>query len=108
LENIDPEVRGTPFALFFASPPFLGYGATQQLAHGIRSALLSLPSADRPNLLVFEQNVGHIIGRMITPDLPIPCVDEIALSELDFIDVGEMVRGETYVPVVIKSLAFGV
>jgi ethanolamine utilization protein EutA (predicted chaperonin) len=45
---------------------------------------------------------------MITPDLPIPCVDEIALSELDFIDVGEMVQGETYVPVVIKSLAFGV
>jgi ethanolamine utilization protein EutA len=108
LATMDPEVRGIPFALFFASPPFLGYGATQQLAQGIRSALLSAPSADRPKLLVFEQNVGHSIGRILAPDPAIPCVDEIGLSELDFIDVGEMVHGETYVPVVIKSLAFGV
>ena len=108
LENMDPEVRGTPFALFFSSPPFLGYGATQELAQGIRAALLSLPSTGRPELLVFEHNVGHIIGGILAPDLPIPCVDEIALSELDFIDVGEIVDGETYVPVVIKSLAFGV
>jgi len=27
---------------------------------------------------------------------------------LDFIDVGEVVEGEGFVPVVIKSLAFGV
>jgi ethanolamine utilization protein EutA len=108
LENLDPEVKGGPFALFFSSPPFLGYGVTQQFAHGIRSALLSTPRADRPRLLVFEQNIGHIIGRILAPDFALPCVDEIALSELDFIDVGQIVRGETYVPVVIKSLAFGV
>jgi ethanolamine utilization protein EutA (predicted chaperonin) len=39
---------------------------------------------------------------------PIPCIDEISLSELDFIDVGTEVEGEGYVPVVVKSLAFGV
>ena len=37
-----------------------------------------------------------------------PCIDEVALSELDFIDVGEVVPEEGFVPVVIKSLAFGV
>lgn len=40
--------------------------------------------------------------------LSIPCVDEIFLGELDFIDVGTVVNGEGYVPVVIKSLAFGI
>jgi ethanolamine utilization protein EutA len=108
LEMLDPEVKGTPFALFFSSPPFLGYGVAQELARGIRAALLSIPKGDRPSLLVFEQNIGRIVGEMLAPDFGIPCVDEISLCELDFIDVGEMVSGEGFVPVVVKSLAFGV
>jgi ethanolamine utilization protein EutA len=107
LAGLDPEVKGTPFALFFSSPPFLGYGVTQELAQGIRAALLSMPRTDRPSLLVFGQNVGRIVGEMLASDLAIPCVDEILLSELDFIDVGEVVAGEGFVPVVVKSLAFG-
>ncbi|SRR5713226_550955 len=108
LAGLDPEVKGVPFALYFYSPPFLGYGVTQELARGIRAALASMPKADRPNLLVFGQNVGRIVGEILAPDFGIPCVDEISLSELDFIDVGEMVPGESFVPVVVKSLAFGI
>jgi ethanolamine utilization protein EutA len=108
LEGLDPEVKGTPFALFFSSPPFLGYGVAQELARGIHAALLSIPKGARPSLLVFEQNIGRIVGEILAPDFGIPCVDEISLSELDFIDVGEMVSGEGFVPVVVKSLAFGV
>ncbi|MGH7772335.1 MAG: ethanolamine ammonia-lyase reactivating factor EutA [Candidatus Binatia bacterium] len=107
LSGLDPEVRETPFALAFSSPPFLGYGAAQELAKGIREALLSLPPRDRPRMLVFEQNVGRVVGEMLAPELTIPCVDEVSLSELDFIDVGTVVEGEGYVPVVVKSLAFG-
>lgn len=108
LTGLDPEVRGMPFALVFSSPPFLGYGAAQELAQGIRGALLTVPPAARPRMLVFEQNVGRVVGEMLPPELSIPCVDEISLSELDFIDVGAVVEGEGYVPVVVKSLAFGV
>ena len=97
-----------PFALFFSSPPFLGYGVAQELARGIHAALLSIPKRDRPSLLVFEQNIGRIVGEILAPDFGIPCVDEISLSDLDFIDVGERVPGEGFVPVVVKSLAFGV
>jgi len=43
----------------------------------------------------------------LAPDLNTPCVDEVSLTELDFIDVGERVDGEDFVPVVVKSLAFG-
>jgi ethanolamine utilization protein EutA len=107
LGAIDAEVRGAPFAMTFSSPPFLGYGAAQELAEGIRRALRPLPQTERPRLLVFEQNIGRVIGETLGPALNIPCVDEISLGEMDFIDVGTMVDGEGYVPVVVKSLAFG-
>jgi ethanolamine utilization protein EutA (predicted chaperonin) len=104
----DPEVCGSRFVLAFSSPPFLGYGAVQELAQGIDRALAGLATEDRPAALVFEQNVGRVVGGIVASNWNIPCVDEINLSELDFIDVGEVVEGEGFVPVVVKSLAFGV
>ena len=103
----DPEVRGAPFVLAFSSPPFFGYGVVQELARGIDEAMATLPVADRPAALVFEQNVGRVVGGILSSKWNLPCVDEINLSELDFIDVGELVEGEGFVPVVVKSLAFG-
>jgi ethanolamine utilization protein EutA len=108
LSERDPEVRGSPFVLAFSSPPFFGYGAVQELAIGINDALASLAAEDRPEALVFEQNVGRVVGGILSSKWNLPCVDEINLSELDFIDVGEVVEGEGFVPVVVKSLAFGV
>jgi len=107
LQGRDPEVCGSPFALAFSSPPFLGYGAAQELAKGIGQALASLDSGDGPEILVFEHNVGGVVGGILSSEWNIPCVDEVTLSELDFIDVGEVVQGEGFVPVVVKSLAFG-
>jgi len=103
----DPEVRGSPFALAFSTPPFVGYGAAQDMAKGIDAALTGLAAADRPVALVFGQNVGQVIGGMLSAKWNLPCIDEVVLSELDFIDVGEVVPEEGFVPVVIKSLAFG-
>jgi ethanolamine utilization protein EutA len=103
----DPEVRGLPFVLAFSSPPFIGYGAVQELARGIDEALASLSKEDRPEALVFEQNVGRVVGGMLASKWNLPCIDEINLSELDFIDVGAVVEEEGFVPVVVKSLAFG-
>jgi len=50
---------------------------------------------------------GRVVGSVMGPELSIPCIDEVVLSELDFIDVGKPVPREDYVPVVVKSLAFG-
>ena len=103
----DPEVRGSPFALAFATPAFVGYGAVQDLAKGIDAALGQLAAEDRPVALVFGQNIGQVIGGMLSAKWNMPCIDEVTLSELDFIDIGEVVPEEGFVPVVIKSLAFG-
>ena len=104
----DPEVRGTPFVLAFSTPPFTGYGAVQEMARGIDRALETLPAEDRPVALVFVHNIGQVVGGMLSAKWNMPCVDEVSLSELDFIDIGEVVESEGFVPVVIKSLAFGV
>ena len=104
----DPEVRDAPFVLAFSTPPFVGYGAVQDLAKGIDRALAVLPTDDQPSALVFVQNVGQVVGGMLSAKWNMPCIDEVSLTELDFIDVGEVVEGEGFVPVVIKSLAFGV
>ena len=104
----DPEVRGTPFVLAFSTPAFNGYGAVQDMARGIDRALASLPVEDRPAALVFVQNVGQVVGGILSEKWDMPCVDEVSLSELDFIDLGEVVESEGFLPVVIKSLAFGV
>jgi ethanolamine utilization protein EutA len=104
----DPEVCDSPFALLFTSPPFVGYGAAQELARGIDQALAELTPDARPQALVFEQNVGRVVGGILSPKWSLPCIDEVTLSELDFIDIGQVVEGEAFVPVVIKSLAFGV
>lgn len=104
----DPEVRGSPFALAFSTPPFVGYGAVRDLAQGIDRAFQRLAADDRPVALVFGQNVGQVVGGMLSAKWNMPCIDEVILSELDFIDVGAVVPEEGFVPVVIKSLAFGV
>jgi ethanolamine utilization protein EutA len=104
----DAEVRGEPFALAIATPPFVGYGSAQDMARGIDAALSRLRPEDRPTALVFGQNIGQIVGGMLSAKWNMPCIDEVVLSELDFIDIGEVVPDEGFVPVVIKSLAFGV
>ena len=104
----DPEVRGAPFVLAFSTPPFTGYGAVQEMARGIDRALENLASDDRPIALVFVHNIGQVVGGMLSAKWNMPCIDEVSLSELDFIDIGEVVESEGFVPVVIKSLAFGV
>jgi len=108
LESRDAEVCGSPFVLAFSSPPFLGYGAAQELGKGIDQALSKLSSEDRPEVLIFEQNVGRVVGGILSSRWSLPCIDEISVSELDFVDVGEVVPEEGFVPVVVKSLAFGV
>ncbi len=78
------------------------------MARGIDRAVETLTVEDRPVALVFVQNVGQVVGGMLSAKWDMPCIDEVSLSELDFIDVGEVVESEGFVPVVIKSLTFGV
>jgi len=102
----DKEVRGKPYALVLSTPPFAGYGGAMELGHGLRMALLDMKSCDRPAALIFEQNIAQVVGEIVSTEINLPCIDEITLSELDFIDFGARLPDENYVPVVVKSLVF--
>jgi len=35
--------------------------------------------------LVFERNIAQVAGEILSPEIGLPCIDEVSLSELDFI-----------------------
>jgi len=56
---------------------------------------------------VFNRNLGQVVGQFLSrrwPDQPFVCIDEIEVRDLDYLDIGAVRPGESYVPVVIKSL----
>ena len=106
IQTLDSEVKGEPFALAILTPPFIGYGTALELAKGLRRALEALEPSERPHALVFGQNIGRVVGESLGDGLGILAIDEVSLSELDFIDIGSPAQADSYVPVVIKSLVF--
>ena len=63
-----------------------------------------------PLVVVLDADLAGIVGQMLKDELdvhsPLVCVDQIALSDLDFIDLGAMIPEKLVVPVVVKSLVF--
>ncbi|HYR94160.1 MAG TPA: ethanolamine ammonia-lyase reactivating factor EutA [Methylomirabilota bacterium] len=81
------------------------------------AALLSLGRAvqsaageHRPLVVALDADVAHTLGRVLVDELgmtgTLVIVDGLELRELDYVDVGEVVRPAGVVPVVIKSLVF--
>jgi ethanolamine utilization protein EutA len=96
-------------ALTFRGPPRFGYGIVDTLARGLAAALAGRP-LDAPLVLAFDQDLANTVGRALTArlpgGLPLICVDELTVGELDYLDIGGPPTGETYLPVVVKSLIF--
>jgi ethanolamine utilization protein EutA len=86
------------------------YAALSELAQGLAAGAREALSGDRPLVVVLDADVAGIVGQLLRDECgvgsPIVCVDQIALSDLDFIDVGELVPERSVVPVVVKSLVF--
>jgi ethanolamine utilization protein EutA len=76
----------------------------------IVAALAPEGRRSRPLLLMIDGDVGKTLGRILTEELGLPgdliSIDGVQLSELDFVDVGELISPPGVVPVVIKSLLF--
>ena len=86
------------------------YGALRELCVGIAGGTRALLDGRSPLVVVLDADVAGIVGQMLRDELgvvaPVICVDQIVLSDLDFIDLGAPIPEKSVVPVVVKSLVF--
>ncbi|HLY64008.1 MAG TPA: ethanolamine ammonia-lyase reactivating factor EutA, partial [Chloroflexota bacterium] len=84
------------------------YGAAMRLGKALSEAIVGLP-LPLGIVLVFEHNVARTVGAALAKagsPAPFMCLDELEVGDLDYLDVGEAIQGEDYLPVVVKSLVF--
>jgi ethanolamine utilization protein EutA len=86
------------------------YSALRELCHGIHEGVRETLHDERPLVVVIDADVAGIVGQALQNEMgirsPLVCVDQIQLSDLDFIDIGQVVPDKGVVPVVVKSLVF--
>ena len=118
------EERAIALAVHWKGEPL--YKRLRSLAEGIALALAPRTVSDSagasqprlaprtsylaPLVLMIDGDVGRTLGYILEHELAIGrhvvSIDGIQLKELDFVDIGEVIRPADVVPVVIKSLLF--
>ncbi|MFB3887194.1 MAG: ethanolamine ammonia-lyase reactivating factor EutA [Thermodesulfobacteriota bacterium] len=87
------------------------YEWLRRFAEGIALGLCRTIRKRMPVVLVFDSDVGKIIGNLLYHELKIDTdvvsIDQVHLHEFDYIDIGEMLEKVEAVPIVVKSLVFG-
>lgn len=86
------------------------YSMLRALADGLALALPGSARGSVPLLLTLDGDTGMSLGGVLVEEVgftgPVIALDELQLGELDYVDVGEMVRPAGVVPVVVKTLLF--
>ncbi len=84
--------------------------AVSELCHGIAAALPETLAARHPLFVVIDADVAGLVGRALREECgvsgPLACIDQIALREFDYVDIGNLMPDQHVVPVVVKSLIF--
>ena len=101
--------RSGPVALAFSWCGEPSYQRLKAIADAIDGALCR-PERITPLVVVIDGDVGRLLGRILSKELNkgdyLLSLDGIVLSDLDYIDVGEMINPPGVIPLVIKSLVF--
>jgi ethanolamine utilization protein EutA len=106
--DLEEGVQPVALALDWDGTP--SYPRLRRLADGIAGGLPNSLAGGLPIVLVFSGDIGKLVGSILREDLAIPndviSIDSIDVEELDYIDIGSVIRPSRAVPVVIKSLIF--
>jgi len=101
--------RDSQVALSFAWNGNPSYQRLKAIADAIDLALCR-PDRIAPLVIVIDGDVGRLLGRILNQELNkgkyVLSLDGVVLSDLDFIDVGELINPPGVIPLVIKSLVF--
>ncbi|MGH2379100.1 MAG: ethanolamine ammonia-lyase reactivating factor EutA, partial [Candidatus Limnocylindria bacterium] len=83
------------------------YATLRALAEGLARGV----GARRPLVAALTGDVAHSVGRILASELGViggvVLIDDVRLEDLDYVDVGAVMRPAGFVPVVVKTLVLG-
>jgi ethanolamine utilization protein EutA len=110
-ERLDLEEGAGPVAVSLDWRGEPRYSALRALAAGLAVGLRRSLACGVPLVLALEADIGSSLGAILTEEFGagsgLVVLDGVELRELDYVDVGRLLRPAQVVPVVVKSLAFG-
>ena len=86
----------------------LDYTSLTQLANGLREFSGAMPT-DRPLVIIIERDYAQALGQTVkglAPQRSLLVIDQVGLSEGDYIDVGTPLMDGRVVPLSVKTLIF--
>jgi ethanolamine utilization protein EutA len=97
-----------PFAVALELERALDYESLSQLAAGLKDFADSMPG-DRPLIVIIERDYAQALGQTVkglAPSRALLVIDQVGLSEGDYIDIGTPLMDGRVVPLSVKTLIF--
>ncbi|HEU0291476.1 MAG TPA: ethanolamine ammonia-lyase reactivating factor EutA [Anaerolineales bacterium] len=104
----DVNLATDPFAIALELDRSLDYESLTQLASGLKNFADTMPS-DRPLIAIIERDYAQALGQTVKgldPSRALLVVDQVGLSEGDYIDIGTPLMDGRVVPLSVKTLIF--
>ncbi|MCL4531348.1 MAG: ethanolamine ammonia-lyase reactivating factor EutA [Chloroflexi bacterium] len=104
----DVDVLTDPFAIALELNRPLDYTSLSQLASGLREFSDTMPK-ERPLVVIIERDYAQALGQTLkglTPERSLLVIDQVGLSEGDYIDLGTPLMDGRVVPLSVKTLIF--
>jgi ethanolamine utilization protein EutA len=104
----DVNIATDPFAVALELEAALDYSSLAGLANALCEFASSMP-ADRPLVIIIERDYAQALGQTLkglAPGRALLVIDQVGLSEGDYIDVGTPLMDGRVVPLSVKTLIF--
>ena len=104
----DVNLATDPFAVALDINNSLNYESLTQLASGLKLFADTMPS-DRPLIAIIERDYAQALGQTVkglAPSRTLLVIDQVGLSEGDYIDIGTPLMDGRVVPLSVKTLIF--
>jgi len=104
----DVNLATDPFAIALELDKSLDYESLTQLANGLNNFANTMPS-DRPLIAIIERDYAQALGQTVkglSPSRALLVIDQVGLSEGDYIDIGTPLMDGRVVPLSVKTLIF--
>jgi ethanolamine utilization protein EutA len=104
----DVNLATDPFAIALELDQSLDYESLTQLANGLKEFSEVMPG-DRPLIVIIERDYAQALGQTVkglAPSRALLVIDQVGLSEGDYIDIGTPLMDGRVVPLSVKTLIF--